>query len=44
MDASVPAVTAPSFGRFVLRVAWISARILLAFYLGHADVFFYQGF
>jgi hypothetical protein len=31
-------------GRFVLRVAWIAARLMMGFYLGSADSFFYQGF
>jgi hypothetical protein len=31
-------------GRFVLQVAWIAARLTMAFYLGHSDTFFYQGF
>ncbi len=30
--------------RYALWVAWICARLVLAYYLGHADVFFYQGF
>jgi hypothetical protein len=44
MDVPIPTVKPPSLGRYALRVAWISARLLLAYYLGHADVFFYQGF
>jgi uncharacterized BrkB/YihY/UPF0761 family membrane protein len=31
-------------GRFIARVAWIVLQVGLAYYIGHADVFFYQGF
>jgi hypothetical protein len=34
----------PTHVEFALRVAWIAARIILVYYLGHSDFFFYQGF
>jgi hypothetical protein len=30
--------------QFMLRVLWIAVRIALVYYVGRADVFFYQGF
>jgi hypothetical protein len=46
MDADVPPVSDPATGpvRYTLWVAWICVRLALAYYLGHPDVFFYQGF
>jgi hypothetical protein len=44
MDADVSPVNPPGPGRYALWVAWICARLVLAYYLGHPDVFFYQGF
>ena len=44
MDADVPPVKPMSTGRYALWVAWIAACLVLAYYLGHPDVFFYQGF
>lgn len=37
-------VTEVPFGRFVVQIAWIAARFMMAYYLGHSDYFFYQGF
>jgi hypothetical protein len=31
-------------GQLVARVAWVVLQVGLAYYLGHPDVFFYQGF
>jgi hypothetical protein len=31
-------------GPFIARVAWIVLQVGLAYYVGHADIFFYQGF
>jgi hypothetical protein len=42
-DDQSPVIEVPP-GRFVLRVAWIAARLMMAYYLGHSDFFFYQGF
>jgi hypothetical protein len=33
-----------SRGRFFVRVAWIAVQLVLVYYLGHSDNFFYQGF
>ena len=37
-------VTVLTPGRFILRVAWIAARLIMGYYLGHTGSFFYQGF
>jgi hypothetical protein len=31
-------------GELLARVSWIVLQFALAYYLGHPDVFFYQGF
>jgi hypothetical protein len=31
-------------GQLIARVAWIVLQVGLAYYIGHVDIFFYQGF
>ena len=34
----------PPLGQLIARVAWIVLQVGLAYYMGHSDFFFYQGF
>jgi hypothetical protein len=44
MADTLSPVTVLTPGRFILRVAWIAARLIAAYYLGHTATFVYQGF